>query len=548
MTFDQKDLRFYIAAYLLISYNKAIDIEKLRINMELYNAAAFLTMAVDLGYIADTNPSSDVDIYKYLYEGEIITAFRARSLAVTPILELTKIKDRLLIFSGENEELADYSLTPLYSFLHPNVDTPDYKPTYSPVMRMYAQFSIHPMEEVILKVIRLKLIIRDDNTDSDVRQEARRKIGQIYDHFGIDHFGIMMHHISISPNPEHEKLHYLLNYLYEYAHILTRGNLQVIPNERLAERPSEQIRHYLQQLTDREIIETVGVKTNTPYRSEIIDQTADLLDANMQMFFLIDRTRAKYHSINQETTSGTSISDESVFMFGFGNALRYYTYEIADLLGSFYTDSVTGVTAFRRPENPQLIFTVDSMEDLTSFLELIHNTPGIETLQRRIETIYNIAEDEDQYLADITVELPVMTAEQRSLVRDFLREIFYTGMYMRRWKGPNHPFPLVESDTRCEIDPEPIVQQHLTIARALLDRMLPNVRSYVLNLHAIQYTHGGVIAIEKQAFLEEWQEVIAGRQCIRMASTRFVGTGYYYLQKLFQETIPGMDRAPERIQ
>jgi len=36
-------------------------------------------------------------------------------------------------------------------------------------------------------------------------------------------------------------------------------------------------------------------------------------------------------------------------------------------------------------------------------------------------------------------------------------------------------------------------------------------------------------------------EVIKGEYCIRMASSRFVGTGVYYLRLLYNESIPDFD-------
>jgi hypothetical protein len=142
---------------------------------------------------------------------------------------------------------------------------------------------------------------------------------------------------------------------------------------------------------------------------------------------------------------------------------------------------------------------------------------------------------------DIIQEFSLVT--QKSLVSEFLHQIFITGMYMRRWKGPGNPYPLRAGDTRCERDPEPIVRDNLSIAQAILDRMSDETRQFCMNLPIVQYLNRGRFDVETNPFSSEWNNVVTGQQCIRMASTKFVGTAVYYLNRLLNETIVGMENA-----
>lgn len=252
---------------------------------------------------------------------------------------------------------------------------------------------------------------------------------------------------------------------------------------------------------------------------------------------------------NRETVSYTDIMDKSVFMFGFGTPVRYQTYEIDDLIAAFYRDAETGASVFRRPESQNQQFTEDEMDDLDMFLVEINSfTPGANDLRRRISDIKHIREDMTVTIRKLTTKFRTFPAVEQMLVKEFLKSLFFAGMYMRRWKGPGNPFPITEQETLCKTDPEPLVQENLSLGRDILNRMVEEVRTFVLNLYTIQYNRDGSIEIEKQKFSEEWNAVVAGTQCIRMASTKFVGTCVFYLKEFFEEEIPGMTGPVARIQ
>ena len=112
-------------------------------------------------------------------------------------------------------------------------------------------------------------------------------------------------------------------------------------------------------------------------------------------------------------------------------------------------------------------------------------------------------------------------------------------MYMRKWQGPGHPFPLLFSQTLKSIDPEPLIQSHLFTLREMLEKMPVEIRTFLLTINTCSYLDN---AIEKGNYPFKWylEHVSKGKYCYRMASNIFVGTALHFIRILFNENIPGM--------
>ena len=489
--------------------------------LELLNK--LLTLALDNNSIKkpSNEPNFDKTLTRYLSFDWIVKAFQTWSLNGITSAKINEIIQRNDFIRKNN------GLSNLYLFLDSD--------SRLPIDR--AWMPIHPMEAIILENM----------------EAVGKSVGRVRERTMINYFGMILPQFDNSMNSNSSLP--VINYTYLYAKILTRGHLEVIPNDRLALLNREMRTNYLKQLKDTELFDTVGLFPVIYQNRRDLILGLDRLLSNPAVaeFLTINRKRTKYHSLNLETVSGTDINDESVYMLGFGNALHYHTYELDDLMAAFHTDSVTGVAAYRRPDNPNLVFTNDQMQDLEQFLHDfgLRRLPGARDailLEGRIREINRLVTGEAYYFKQVQDQLTALPDDQKTLVREFWRSVFYTGMYMRRWAGPPSPFPLVQSDTECTTDPEPIVNENLQIGRDLLARMAADTLQFVKNLRAIQYSYKGEAQVQNMHFFQEWNRVLDGTQCIRMASTVFVGSGYHYLIKLFKETIPGMDRAPERIQ
>lgn len=68
-------------------------------------------------------------------------------------------------------------------------------------------------------------------------------------------------------------------------------------------------------------------------------------------------------------------------------------------------------------------------------------------------------------------KVAVLSPDLKSTIYQLLMYIFDTGMYMRRWQGPGHKYPVKEYDTNKKIDPEKTVNPRLHDLNTKLDQL-----------------------------------------------------------------------------
>ena len=339
---------------------------------------------------------------------------------------------------------------------------------------------------------------------------------------------------------------YIRANLVGYKNVLTRGTLDPIPLEVLVFMEPHGLENYISKLTDNEIFTNIGIYVAYTTRVELVRSVANTITRPQFMYPAI-RVEARAH--NKATTINfTPITDLDSFMVCYGTALKYYMYELDELTGAFYRDDDTGVMEFRRPENVRTKFVTQDVENLRRLLSCFPPTTDITDLMNRIDEGLIDAKEKIAYDDTARLQLRAFDNQTKELIQQYLRQIFYTGMYMRRWQGPGHAFPLKSDTTKHHREPDDKVSEQLGMGLALLKQMGQSPKNFCMSLKICEYNGRGNIDHGQTAFNNEWENVIKGTQCIRMASSKFVGTGYHYLRALFRETIPGMDvTAVDRI-
>jgi hypothetical protein len=303
---------------------------------------------------------------------------------------------------------------------------------------------------------------------------------------------------------------------------------------------------YISKLTDTEIFTNIGIYVPYDSRTELVNNTVATFS---RLQFMYPTIRMESRSYNKETPIiGTDITDARSFMICFGTAPKYYVYEPEELTGAFYRDDETGIMEFRRPENINAKFTLNDIEGLRRLMTFFPPSPENNALIATIDDGLIDAKEKIAYDDVARTRLLPFDENTRQLIRMFLKQLFYTGMYMRRWVGPGAPFPLKTETTKTTKEPDAKVTEQLGIGIEYLTQMGKAAKHYCLNLKICEYNKNGGIDHGNLSLEREWENVIKGTQCIRMASSKFVGTGYHYLRAIFRETIPGMDiRAVDRI-
>lgn len=323
---------------------------------------------------------------------------------------------------------------------------------------------------------------------------------------------------------------YVENNIVFYDKVITRDkNFAAIPFHKLRTTADYIINENFSKLKDHELMNLVDVYVPYNNRLELIDNTI-LCCRKIKFMYLIRRHPER--SINKSTIMGSDIEDTSIFMIGYGTMFRYQVYELEDLIGAFSNN-------FYHPENLNLVFNDNEIKELVALLKCFNTTNENKMLLDKINEVF--ISKKDFMNQDINYRNELNKFSDRDLVKAFLYQIFYIGMYMRRWMGPNYPYPLKEFDTLVKIEPESKVSWEIGKCMEILNNMSKSTRKFCLKLRACKYNQLGEIQDENHEFNLEWDGVIKGESCIRMASTRFIGTGLHYLRALFSLNIPGVD-------
>lgn len=278
----------------------------------------------------------------------------------------------------------------------------------------------------------------------------------------------------------------------------------------------------IETLTDYQILDRYQAYVDYNSRQEFIDNMR-MLETSERFFVPFDRSNAQ----NEETFYGTPVSTLDVPMVAYGTSTKYWCFEIEELKTTF--GMVHGVfrspdlgKEYKRSEIEQLRRTIRNFPEFESLVCVIDN--GLADLSR-------LNKEEKEFRDYIF-------ANHRKSFYSFLNDLFMTGMYMRRWLGPGHPYPTREDQTKSNISPEERTTPMLVKIKEYIDANLKTARKIqVRNLRNGSYQ----TAIEN---LPEFIRLVMNDQkCIRMASSEFIGTTVYYMDKFYGEKIPNFDPA-----
>jgi len=320
---------------------------------------------------------------------------------------------------------------------------------------------------------------------------------------------------------------YIIKNIISYKKVITRKSQKRLNFDKLISLEKEQIIKYLDKLTDEEIFITMGIKINYNSRNELIDNIVETITVPKFLYpYPVNKKYVtnKYTIIDQ---TPTNIINNSVI--GYGTCRRYYIYEVNDLLGSF-------IESFNHPENTNIKFNLSEIDNLKQLLSLCEQPDELVKQIDKVLVNYEEQLENDQDLIDI-----IGTLTNNDSIKDFLQHIFYIGMYMRRWKGEGYPFPLKDSDTHDENDPNNKVTDEIIISLNMLEKMHEINKNFCLNLKVCEYTNEGYLDNKNTLFGTLFKNVISGDECIRTSSSKFIGTSYHYLRLLFKITIPGIN-------
>jgi len=351
----------------------------------------------------------------------------------------------------------------------------------------------------------------------------------------------------------------------DYDCVLNSGNVKPtdIKLQELYTYTISKCREQLSPFTDKQLIELFGIYPVYSSRHELVDTLIDRLC--LQGFFIpLKRT-----SSNEETLLFHPTSDQSILMIAYGTVFEYRLYEIDELYLSFHPEETPdGPIIFRRPESPLRIWNDTDILDLyrllSFFIELPSQRGTQESRLSQIQKIIPIQASPQKLMSECT---QLMTRIRQGLIRDFemrpiitkfqdlsfdiqkqifiwLHTLFYTGLYMRRWKGPNHPYPLRSEQTQSDDVPDLEVSHGLLLMESQRSALPPDGKTFVKELKLVRYYTGKPLGkyIVTSVYLDRiLEKILDEEECIRMASTDIIVTANYYLDLLYMAPISDLD-------
>ncbi len=332
--------------------------------------------------------------------------------------------------------------------------------------------------------------------------------------------------VAVPPNQNYS--------LYVRENILYYADLADNLPESAKYMPLEFSRKFYEKLHDNVLVSILGGYPFFENRSSLVNNIISLLNVR-GWFVLIDPRDSKILNSDKQTTYWSSIEDlrdKQETVLAYGNVEGYYFYELDELGNCIHLDDETEekLWIFSNPHGGQ--FSLMSVYRLYELLTMLRDvSEKLKGLYYHVHTALEQSKsfsEEDKKLKFIYTGLSEL--EKREVL-EFLEAVFYMGMYMRRWKGPGHPYPIKEKDT---FDNDMTYEIKITECSEILKNLF-NIKP----LYSIFYIiHRG----KKETTLKDmFNRVKQNGYCIRMASKRFVSTAVWYRLLLMKETWPDID-------
>jgi hypothetical protein len=352
--------------------------------------------------------------------------------------------------------------------------------------------------------------------------------------------------------PEHllirNRRTYILQNLHEYSNVITRPIDTPLINQVIIKQPKD-TRKFIEALrryTDQEIMTFFGYVGGFENRNTLISQIYHNISEEGFMVYNEINTNA---AINDETTLLTKVNDIPKPYLVFGTPFKYRILELDEFLETFYDDrsgfkfmyigadfdktyTMTQVSRLQtllpamRNMNPQLSILIGQL------LERIQS--GIIRNMKRNREVDELIKDVKRYSFDV-----------QDIIKEMLYKIFYTGMYMRKWRGPGSSYPMDAAATHGGGKPDKIVVHTLGEILELLNRLRlinPKLRDRIRTIPEIDYNRDGEITIRSHTYIfDKIDKVIKDDHCIRIASRYFVLTANYFINIIFGEVISDFD-------
>lgn len=300
----------------------------------------------------------------------------------------------------------------------------------------------------------------------------------------------------------------------------------------------EYARKIYEKLNDNVLISMIGGYPVFENRMSLVNNILNMLYVK-NWFVLLSPDMNKVRNKDGVTTLLSTLDDlaeEGAVVLAYGNSREYVFFEAEELMTSIRIEEVEHenmkekMWVFQNPQGGTFSsVTLYTLLELTSIIA--HLDQRIAQLHVHVLTALseNSSYSEEEIgLRDTYAQLD---DKERKTISQFLETIFHMGMYMRRWGGPGHPYPIKEEDTKSK---DASFEIKITECVNVIDNLLKEFKL----LHQFYIVNCGK---KERRFVTLFNTVKDGNYCIRSASKRFISTAVWYRLLLMKDTWPDID-------
>jgi len=345
-----------------------------------------------------------------------------------------------------------------------------------------------------------------------------------------------------------EKVDYLQGELSLY-----HNNLFIRPQgprvpRKLANKSRDEIYNILLQYTNQELANFYEPRSKWNSRSQLLNLICDDVLGIPKWSIhskLYCNNENSMNIITGELHSEMSKYDDSDPTLSYGTHKNYRCYQLSELIASFR--EYNGVFMFAVPDwvttsDFAREFPLESIKQLRYLLE----KDQFKDLILKIDEGLEYMKSAEMKIRSLKNNLDKFTYEQKQIVDLYLGWMFNYSMWMRFWKGPGYPWPLVkvnvvrtldrniaQRSSPQERDENIFIQEGIRtqiIEMYEKDKML---RNWIENLPTIYYDFDTKQASCASHNIKNLLEQIAlGNECMGFGSDTILKTSYYYITEL----------------
>lgn len=307
---------------------------------------------------------------------------------------------------------------------------------------------------------------------------------------------------------------------------------------------------FLEQYTEKSLVTVFGNAPGRTYREFVQNLSARI--AEVDVYVIPSRDVSSICINDKSPIDLEELNRSNDLIIGRGNLLRgTYCYPIDEIITTFeMTKDQDGYYTFNDPFG-QEPWSIENLTRIVAILNQLQNSE-LDRFKRYLELAKEYKNSNLQSLR-LLRRWVNESKENWQIMYDLWLSYFYAGMYIRQWKGPGYPYPYGKGETGTEAptgsqNETDIIEKFSSSAFPFLEKLRslpPDLQSVIWKLNIYSLIEGNIVPVPNRYIGTRYEEVIAGKFCIRMASSPWVYTGYYYMKQILDQTPPDFSSEQE---